>query len=84
MGSRDSAKLEAARALERKGAVDAAVHAFLDAGDVDEAARVLISAGRFLDAGRGLLRSLGVAIAEVGKLTGPLRKRAGRHFPRRP
>jgi tetratricopeptide (TPR) repeat protein len=59
----DKRKLETARALERRGQVDAAVKAYNDAGAPGEA-------------GRALLDSLGVEPREVGRLNTTMRGRA--------
>ncbi len=59
----DKQKLEAARALERRGQLDAAVKAYNDAGAAGEA-------------GRLLLGSLGVEPREVGRLNTTMRGRA--------
>ncbi|MGQ0507389.1 MAG: protein kinase domain-containing protein [Myxococcaceae bacterium] len=59
---------EAARALEKRGNVDAAVAAYLSAAAPQEAARLLSTARRFLEAGQLLINALGVAPAEVRKL----------------
>jgi serine/threonine-protein kinase len=61
----DKQKLEAARALERRGQLDAAVKAYNAAGAAGEA-------------GRLLLGSLGVKPGEVGRLNTTMRRRAVR------
>jgi serine/threonine-protein kinase len=68
--SDDARKLaiESARALEKRGELDQAVHAYLRAGAVEEAARALAGAKRYADAGRLVMESLGVAPALVGEL----------------
>ncbi len=74
----EARKLEAARALERRGQHAAAAKAYAECGEVEEAARVLVGAKQHQEAGRLLLGSLGVGPGEVGRLDTLGRTRAHR------
>ena len=69
-------KLQAARALEQQGQLEAAVKAYVEGGAPEDAARLLAGAERFADAGRLLFGSLGVDAAEAGRLHKTLHGRA--------
>lgn len=75
--------IEAARALEASGDIDAAVAAYVRAGAVREATRVLVDAGRYAEAGSFLLSSLGASVQDAGRLRGAARRaafRAAKYF----
>jgi serine/threonine-protein kinase len=66
--------VEVARALERRGQIDAAVQAFLRVGEVDEAARALLAVRRSGDAARVLMQSLGVPVAKLATVDAARKK----------
>lgn len=72
----DKKALELARALEREGNSDSAFHIYVEQGAVDDAARLLSAQRKFAEAGKLLLRSLGVEADQVGQLESAQKKRA--------
>jgi serine/threonine-protein kinase len=74
----DARKLEAARALEQRGQLEAAGKAYAECGALDDAARVLAGAQRFSEAGKLLADSLGALSRQPGGLHPTLRARAQR------
>lgn len=68
--------LEAARALVKRGQVDAGVHAFLRVGAFEDAANALVSVRRFTEAGQLLMNALGVGPQMVAGLDAERKKLA--------